>query len=431
MKELLDTVAANRRGEQRGIYSVCTAHPLVLDAACYQAKKDNSSLLVEATANQVNQYGGYTGMKPEDFRPFLENISQQAGLPVDRLILGGDHLGPVCWVDETADAAMQKAHVLIEQYVEAGFKKIHLDTSMPCSDDPNTLTDEVIAARAASLCATAERTAIQSTGTSDLVYVVGTEVPPPGGATEAISTLDVTPVPAVQETITAHRSAFIDLGLDQAWERVVGLVVQPGVEFDHLSVHDFEPEKAKKLSDFVETVPNLVFEAHSTDYQPIAAYPQLVAGHFAILKVGPQLTFALREALFALSHIEDELIRPGESSRLRQICENDMLEFPKYWEKYYSTTESTDTLLRRYSYSDRIRYYWNRPSISKAVDRLFENLSRNEIPPPLLAMYLPRQYQAVRAGRISSRPQSLVRDHILEITEAYAAACRPTKEQEN
>lgn len=423
MDNFLNIISDNRAGSGRGIYSVCTAHPVVLEAAFQQGKKDGSPVLIEATANQVNQFGGYTGMKPSDFLPFLEKIADSVGFSKEDIILGGDHLGPVCWVDEPAESAMQKARDLIEAYVEAGFKKIHLDTSMPCADDPVVMSDELVAARAADLCKVAELAAINANGQSDLVYVVGTEVPPPGGATEAIEGLQVTPAAAVWQTVDAHRAAFSKRGLDDAWPRVIGLVVQPGVEFDHTSIHDFVPEATVELSALIDEIPNLVFEAHSTDYQPSAAYPELVKRHFAILKVGPQLTYALREALFALSHVEEELLNGGAQSHLRDVCEQEMLADPGYWEKYYPADERQGRLYRRYSYSDRIRYYWVKPAIKEAVAKLMRNLQETDIPLPLLNLYMPIQYEAVRAGAIAAEPDELIRHHIMQVTERYAAAC--------
>ncbi|MGA7243577.1 MAG: class II D-tagatose-bisphosphate aldolase, non-catalytic subunit, partial [Terracidiphilus sp.] len=62
MSKILQQLAAARRKFQpRGIYSVCSAHPWVLEAAFDQAIKDGSDLLIEATSNQVNHLGGYTG----------------------------------------------------------------------------------------------------------------------------------------------------------------------------------------------------------------------------------------------------------------------------------------------------------------------------------------------------------------------------------
>ena len=44
---------------------------------------------------------------------------------------------------------------MIEEYVGAGFRKVHLDCSMACADDKPPLNDEIIASRAARLCTVA------------------------------------------------------------------------------------------------------------------------------------------------------------------------------------------------------------------------------------------------------------------------------------
>src|SRR5437763_381125 len=67
-------------------------------------------------------------------------------------------------------------------------------------------------------------------------YVIGTEVPVPGGAHETIDALTPTPPAAARATLDAHRAAFRAAGVEQAWDRVMALVVQPAVEFDHVHV---------------------------------------------------------------------------------------------------------------------------------------------------------------------------------------------------
>ena len=181
MKVLLDLVRQHKAGQAVGIHSVCSAHPMVIEAALCAAKEHDTCVLIEATSNQVNQDGGYTGMTPAAFRDFVLAIAGKVGFPAHRVLLGGDHLGPNCWQGEPAAEAMAKAEVLIEQYLAAGFRKIHLDCSMSCAGDPLPLPDALVARRAAWLCAVAERT-WQRVGGAAPVYVVGTEVPVPGGA---------------------------------------------------------------------------------------------------------------------------------------------------------------------------------------------------------------------------------------------------------
>ena len=77
----------------------------------------------------------------------------------------------------------------------------------------------------------------------------------------------------------------------------------------------------------LERHPQLCFEAHSTDYQTKEHLRQLVEDGFLILKVGPALTFALREALLALDRIDAELY-PDAPSGYRAALEKTMAENP-------------------------------------------------------------------------------------------------------
>ena len=419
MNALKTIINNNRVGQAQGIYSVCCAHPLVIEAAMLQALNDDTEILIEATANQVNQFGGYTGMKPHDFVEFVYAIAEKVGLDTQRIILGGDHLGPVCWVNEPAEVAMVKAVELVKAYASAGFKKIHLDASMPCTDDGERLADAEIAKRAALMCQAAESVAKDN----DILYVVGTEVPPPGGATEEHEIIEVSHVEGVQQTIELHQAAFANLNISDVWSRVIAVVVQPGVELDNHQVFDYQRNEAQKLKEFITTVENLVYEAHSTDYQPDHCYHELVQDHFAILKVGPQFTYALREGLFALSYIEDQLVEAAKRSNLRDVCERIMLEKPHYWNKFYPTQGAEAKLFRAYSYSDRIRYYWPEDEIKQTVETLFANLEGQIIPQTLLSQFMPAQYKALINGQINSSPRELVINKIMEVTNTYSRAC--------
>ena len=151
-------IESRKMGIPKGIYSACSANEYVIEAAMERAMKDNDYVLIEATANQVNQYGGYTGMKPADFRKFVFFVAEKVSFPKDRIILGGDHLGPLTWQSENAASAMEKSKILLREYILAGFTKIHIDTSMRLGDDDKTqpLHTSVIAERGAELCAVAE-----------------------------------------------------------------------------------------------------------------------------------------------------------------------------------------------------------------------------------------------------------------------------------
>ena len=426
-RALRELVRAQKRGEPRGIWSVCSANPFVLEAAMEQARGDGGLLLVESTSNQVNPEGGYTGQTPADFARSLAEAAERARVPPDRLVIGGDHLGPFPWQAEPAASALAKSRELVRQCVLAGYEKIHLDASMACADDPGgaggPLDERTVAERTALLAAEAEEAAAEGGGPGP-VYVVGTEVPTPGGEQAGTAGLQVTRPEAALRFLELAREAFAARGLGGAFERVIALVVQPGVDFGDETVHGYERGKARPLKEAIEAVPGIVFEAHSTDYQTGEALRQLVEDHFAILKVGPALTFAFREAVFALARLEEEwLPGGGPPSGIREALERAMLDRPGHWSKHYRGDERALRLARSFSLSDRIRYYWTAPGVPEALARLLGTLSGRPLPLPLVSQYLPWAFEAVRGGALPADPRALVGFRIRQVTGLYARAC--------
>ena len=420
----------HKMGKAVGIYSICSSHPFVLRAAMRQALRDNSHLLIESTSNQVDQFGGYTGQTPAQFIAMVREIAQSEKLLADRLIFGGDHLGPNVWQREPATSAMGKARDQIAAYVAAGYRKIHLDTSMRCADDPggahSPLAPETIAERAAELCEISEK-AFREAAAGDMppVYIIGTEVPIPGGAQEALSDLAITTPQNARATIEITQKAFYARNLHDAWQRVIGVVVQPGVEFGDDTVVDYHRAKAAELSALIEQYPGLVFEAHSTDYQSRANLRELVEDHFAILKVGPWLTFAMREALFALEMMEQQWLSGSKSvqlSRLREVLNGVMRHQPKYWQHHYHGSDAAIDYALMFSYSDRIRYYWPMPEVQQAIGQLIANLTSHPLPLTLISQFLPTQYQHLREQLITNSPVDIIIDKIMQVTEIYAFA---------
>lgn len=422
-------VEAQSAGHPIGIYSVCSANWTVLEASLRHAMSGSWPLLIESTCNQVNQFGGYTGMTPEMFIGRLRELAQEVGFPTERLLMGGDHLGPNPWRNEPAGAAMAKARTLVQACVRAGYEKIHLDASMPLGDDDpgQPLATEIAAARAADLAAASEA-AYRARGEGrPPCYVIGTEVPVPGGARDDEELLSVSDPEGVAETIAVTQEAFAERGLADAWGRVIAVVVQPGVEFSDQSLFVYERAAARPLSAFIEEQPiPLVYEAHSTDYQPASALRQLVEDHFAILKVGPALTFAYREAMFALEMMEQELAAAGlldSPSGLRDTLERAMVAEPGHWAGYYDGSPGGQRLKRHFSFSDRVRYYWPVPEVADAARRLLENLEKTPPPLALLSQFLPRQYARVRGGELANEPLALLMACVGDVLDDYAYAC--------
>ena len=248
-------VQKQKNGVSEGICSVCSSSPFVIDAAIIQAVRTGTPVLIEATANQVNQMGGYTGMKPADFRDYVLGRAAALGLPAERLILGGDHLGPVAWQKRDSAEAMDMAEELTYEFAKAGFTKIHLDASMPLGSEV-TLTTEEIADRTVRLCKASERGfeeyRKQNVDALAPVYVIGSEVPTPGGSGEE-DALSVTKPEALKEMLACFEEKFTAAGLADGevgpWSRIIAAVVQPGVEFGNDNVHEYVPEEAVQLTE--------------------------------------------------------------------------------------------------------------------------------------------------------------------------------------
>jgi len=280
MKYLRDLIKRNRGGEAIAVTSVCSSHQDVLKACLHLAAQENKLILIEATSNQVNQFGGYTGMKAEDFVAYIHKLCDQLKLDRDQIYFGGDHLGPQVWRAQEASIAMGHAKELVESYVKAGFSKIHLDCSEGCQGEAAQVGDEMAARRAGELAYICEQAADNA---SALSYIIGTEVPSPGGAKSDHDVLAVTTEAAAIATIEQHRKAFAAQGLEDAFERVAALVVQPGVEFGVDHIDRFDDKTLFDLPAALENYPTLAFEAHSTDYQFDHVFAQLAQHHFAIL----------------------------------------------------------------------------------------------------------------------------------------------------
>jgi len=405
-----------------GIYSVCSSDEQVLSASIEQAAADGSPLLVEATCNQVNQYGGYTGMKPADYRDYVYSLACNAGFDCNQIILGGDHLGTQPFKDLNSSEAMEKALDMVKLYADAGFTKLHLDASVRCEDDRELSIDE-FEILACERVAEMAQIAGKSSNAENISYIIGTEVPTPGGCQEDEENLKPTSAEEAEKTLELSRMSFMKRDLQREWEKVCALVVQPGVEFSDSLVHQYDRTSAGSLSSCLKNVPEIVFEAHSTDYQTDLALQQLVEDGFSILKVGPALTYAKHQAVFALGRIEKELIQPDRCSEIDEVIEQIMTSNPGNWISHYHGNSRELKLARKYSYSDRLRYYWPDKDILSAMSILITNLSEVKIPHTLLYEYMPMQYWYVRKGFVKAKPLDLINHHIQLELKRYSIAC--------
>ena len=424
MQEMMEK---RRQGIKCGIPSYCSANELVLEIALRRAKMLNQPVLIEATANQVNQYGGYTGMLPKDFYKLVLDMAAEIDLPEQMVILAGDHLGPLTWQNLPEAEAMEKSIELVYQYTRAGFTKIHLDTSMKVADDAEgLLSTEVIARRGATLYKAAikgyEELKAEKPEAIRPVFVVGSEVPIPGGAQEAEDSLAVTSVEAFKDTVATYKRVWAEEGVADGMNDVIAVVVQPGVEFGDDQVFLYDSAAAADLCAALKEFPEVCFEGHSTDYQSPACLKAMVEDGIAILKVGPALTYGLREALFSMSFMEKELVPAEERSNFIEVLEETMLANPGNWQKHYHGDEKQLYLARKYSFSDRARYYMGQPEVLAAMEKLFTNLNTYKIPLNMLHQYMPLTYAKVRDGVLPLDAKELAMDGVTNFMLDYEYA---------
>lgn len=427
---LHDMIFKRNMGIHCGIPSYCTANGIVIEACFQQGKRFGDDILIEGTSNQVNQFGGYTGMKPADFREFVLSLADKVSFPRDRVILGGDHLGPLVWCKEPEESAMAKARELVREFVLAGYKKIHLDTSMRLGDDSVTepLSTRTIARRGAELfrvCEEAYQELLKENPEEIRpAYVIGSEVPIPGGEQEITDQIAITKAEDLHETIRIYQEEFEKQGMGDLFSAIVAVVVQPGVEFGDENIARYNRTETVALSRAIAQYPGIVLEGHSSDYQSPRQLKEMVEDGIAVLKVGPALTFAAREGLFALSMIEKELIPEEQQAHLIEVIDEKMMANPKNWEVYYKGTEQEKALKRKYSLSDRSRYYFADPDIQAAIRKLCDNLDAVHIPLGLLHQYMPTQYIKVRDGKLSTKAMELVKEQVVDRIEDYNYATK-------
>lgn len=421
----IKVILAGRSQQQMGVYSVCTANELVIRSALHHAKQHNYVAVLEATANQVNQFGGYTGMVPVEYAAMAQRIAKEEGLNPNQLILGGDHLGPLTWQNLNEEEAMANSISLVRAYVLAGFTKIHLDTSMRVADDdPNAPLDVAVCARRGAVlaCAVEEAYVQRKLANPDAlrpVLVIGSEVPIPGGSQCHEDSLTPTDPEEFLRQYRVFREAFQAAGAP--FDDVVAFVVQPGVEFGDDFVFQYDSQKAKPLTDaLMEHLP-LVFEGHSTDYQTQESLSAMVRDGVRILKVGPALTFGLREALFQLEACEKMLVPEEEGSHIQQVLLGEMEASDKYWRKYYAGTEEEVAYKKIFSYSDRCRYYLPAQAVDQAIEKLLNNT--RQVPVGLISQYFPQQYPKVMDGSLGADGLSLVLARVGVWCDIYSAAC--------
>ncbi len=359
---------------QKGIASFCCTDQSVIECVLEQAELRQEYALIEATSNQVNQMGGYVGMTPQEFVQYALEIAEQTSFDSDKLILGGDHIGPLPWRNLPAQEAMKNAEELIVACVEAGYAKIHIDTSMPLGDDPAVISPELKVERCVHLYQVAmetyEKLVAMEPNRLKPLFVIGTDVPFAGGL---MTTTAITTPETLKHTLDLYQLEFVKRGCPDAFDDISAVVIELELDFDETGTYPHEA--VEKLKPIMREFPNLVLEGHSTDYQSKETLHLMKEDGIRIVKVGPALTYAHREALLSLSQIEREVVMDSERANYPCVLESAMLENPIYWEGWYSGDEKALHQQRMHGKMDRGRYYMTLTTVQNAELKLIENLN--------------------------------------------------------
>ena len=181
------------------------------------------------------------------------------------------------------------------------------------------------------------------------------------------------------------------------------------------------PDSVGTIGD-VDIPSGLYLLAQFDAYQTAADLYNMVTDGIAILKVGPALTYGLREALFSLSMMEKELVPEDQRANFIETLDAVMLASPANWEKHYHGDEKHLAQCRKYSYSDRARYYIGQPEVVAAMNKLFDNLRAYPIPMNMLHQYMPISYAKIREGKLKLDPRELAMDGIVQFMLDYESA---------
>ncbi len=351
--------------KKKALPSFCTSNLDVLKIILLYSKKNNLPCLIECTSNQVNQFGGYTNKTPKQFSKEIINIAQKIKLKKSNLLLGGDHLGPLPWMKKNLKVSLKNSINLINNFLEADYCKIHIDTSVKCLDDKSIDHEKIFERTKYILKNTTIKNKINK-----IFLVIGSEVPLSGSNDKGLIAI------TTNSRIKKEVEKFKQL-LNTLFKKKLnfGLVVEPGMRYLNYTI------SKPKLSNFLNkkkfSIKNdFVYEAHSTDYQTLKVLKNLTRNNFKFLKVGPELTFQYSRSLLYMKKIEEKLIKAKKSNFENQIL-NVMLNNDKYWKDYY---RAKNIKLRKKlilnSKLDRMRYYFNNKKIIRSIKILKRNINK-------------------------------------------------------
>lgn len=338
--------------------SLCSSNFDVLKLSMIFAKYNDLPLLIESTSNQVNQFGGYTYLKPRQFYKKLKDLAKKIKFK-NNFYIGADHLGPLPWKNLNDHVAMKNSIKLFKDVVNSGYNKIHIDTGIKLKND-KILSKKKIIQRCEKIF-----NSISKKKLNNIFFVFGTEVPVAGGGT------------LYNSKTTSLASIKDDLKYYSKLQKSFSLVIEPGLGFNNSKVFDLKIKYFKKKK-ILSRLSNFSYEAHSSDFQNSLALKKLVKNNFKFLKVGPELTFFYMRAIMQMHKIEN-MNNFKKKSNIRKIISAEMNRDNKYWVNYYHGSKKKIEYLKFNSLLDRSRYYWSKKNITKSLRLLKQNINSLDI----------------------------------------------------
>ena len=349
--------------QKKSLPSFCTSNFEVLNSIMYFCHINKLPCLIECTSNQVNQFGGYTKITPKKFIKKISNIRKKIKFKKNKLFLGGDHLGPLPWKNLKTKIALKNSIKLIDSYLKQDFCKIHIDTSIKCKDEEK-INSNIIFDRTLKIL---KNDKIKK-GIKNRFIVIGTEVPLSGSGDN--KRIIKTSNKQIEDEVLKFKKILKQI---KSQSKIFALVIEPGMKYMHSKITspDFKNFLDKKK---FSKKNNFVFEAHSTDYQPLRILKKLTKNNFKFLKVGPELTYNYSRSLFFMQNLEEKFSFKKKSD-MKNIILTTMKKNKKYWKAYYLGGRS-NLLLN--SKLDRMRYYLNLKPIVNSINILKENVNNIE-----------------------------------------------------
>ena len=212
-------------------------------------------------------------------------------------------------------------------------------------------------------------------------------------------------------------SAIESVASSEAWGRVVGLVVQPGLSFRR-SHRPFQSWVAGSAVTDPRRLSGLCFEA----FDRLSAAASLSGTRPPSFR-DPEWTCSdIRLSAGPCARPCQELVRGAK--RTRAACRHDGADArgARQLGQALSRTAEDVRRLRHFGYADRIRYYWNRPEAEAAIRDLIASLEERRLLVPMLEQYFSQDVIARAEGLaeyMPSWPRALILATVQEALLPY------------